>query len=514
MTFFFKAAKGVPARRGTDRPRHGVPMSVAAWVALGLGGAFLIGGTSLAAASPLSVGPLYEDEGGGQTVDPDAVAPPAEPAVSDPASDPAAPKPDKTEPAAAEPAKTEPAEPEDPNTWDLTKIFKTPEAWAEAAAALPAEIDSLTELEEGFTASASSVAAGLDRISAVARAVIDVYIYASLDYDTNVTDPARQAEAQSLYTRFQTKTSFVDPALLDLGAETLSAFIAAEPGLTVHDVMLKRLVRRAAHTLSEPEETIMARASDLRRIPRNVYEILSTGNMPWPEVTLSTGDTVRLDSVGYGRYRASPVRADRELVFQTFWSLYAEYEGTFGSLMASKVASTLFDTETRAYDSALSKALFNEAIPPGVYDTLIAEVRAGLPLLHRAFKIRARMLGVDDLQYHDIYPPLVSLDRTYPIEETKKLVLDGLAPLGADYGADLDTFDDQRWMHVLPTEGKRSGAYMNQWAYDAHPYILLNHTGTYNSVMTYAHEWGHAMHSVYTKRAQPWEKIDYATFIA
>ncbi|MEM8786178.1 MAG: hypothetical protein AAGF19_10010, partial [Pseudomonadota bacterium] len=78
MTFFFKAAKGVPARRGTDRPRHGVPMSVAAWVALGLGGAFLIGGTSLAAASPLSVGPLYEDEGGGQTVDPDAVAPPAE----------------------------------------------------------------------------------------------------------------------------------------------------------------------------------------------------------------------------------------------------------------------------------------------------------------------------------------------------------------------------------------------------------------------------------------------------
>jgi oligoendopeptidase F len=55
---------------------------------------------------------------------------------------------------------------------------------------------------------------------------------------------------------------------------------------------------------------------------------------------------------------------------------------------------------------------------------------------------------------------------------------------------------------------------MAGFAYDVHPYLLLNHNDTYSSLSTFAHEWGHAMHSLYARKAQPFETASYAIFIA
>jgi oligoendopeptidase F len=51
-------------------------------------------------------------------------------------------------------------------------------------------------------------------------------------------------------------------------------------------------------------------------------------------------------------------------------------------------------------------------------------------------------------------------------------------------------------------------------AYDVHPYVLLNFDNTLESVSTFMHEWGHAMHTLLANDAQPFEKADYSTFIA
>ncbi len=55
---------------------------------------------------------------------------------------------------------------------------------------------------------------------------------------------------------------------------------------------------------------------------------------------------------------------------------------------------------------------------------------------------------------------------------------------------------------------------MNPGAYDVHPYVLLNHNDDYASLSTFAHEWGHAMHTLYAKQAQPYETSNYAIFLA
>jgi len=124
------------------------------------------------------------------------------------------------------------------------------------------------------------------------------------------------------------------------------------------------------------------------------------------------------------------------------------------------------------------------------------------------------MLGVDEMRYYDIYPPLVSLDKEFDIETSKAITLDAMDVLGDDWVDMQREAMSGRWMHVYPSRGKRSGAYMSPGAYDVHPYLLLNHNDDFESLSTLAHEWGHAMHTLYSKQSQPFDTVFYSTFIA
>jgi oligoendopeptidase F len=171
--------------------------------------------------------------------------------------------------------------------------------------------------------------------------------------------------------------------------------------------------------------------------------------------------------------------------------------------------------EARKYPSALAMALDGPNIPESVYTRLVDGVNRNLPVFHRYLKLRKRMMGVDVLHYYDLYAPLVgSVDLKYSLDESEKLVVDALAPLGADYQAVVKRAFNERWIDMLPTEGKRSGAYSSGDAYDVHPYMLINYNGKYDDVSTVAHELGHAMHSYLSNKTQPYPLADYATFVA
>jgi oligoendopeptidase F len=89
-----------------------------------------------------------------------------------------------------------------------------------------------------------------------------------------------------------------------------------------------------------------------------------------------------------------------------------------------------------------------------------------------------------------------------------------VAPLGPDYVKAMKDGLANRWMDVFPRPRKLSGAHMAGAAYDVHPFLLINYTGNYESVSTIAHEWGHAMHTYLSNRAQPYPTSRYAIFVA
>jgi len=246
----------------------------------------------------------------------------------------------------------------------------------------------------------------------------------------------------------------------------------------------------------------------------SVYTILSNADLPWPTIKLADGTEAKLDQSGYTKYRAVDNRDDRKKVFDAFWGKWKEFERTFGVTLYEQMKRDAVLSKVRLYPDTLARALDRNRLPAAVYETLIAQTQANLPTLHRYFRLRGKMLGVSEMRYYDIYPPLVSGSPKFDIGQSKKLMLAAVAPLGDAYVAAMAKGLQERWMDVYPRPRKLSGAHMAGQAYDVHPYLLLNHNDDYESVSTLAHEWGHAMHSYLSNRTQPFPTANYATFIA
>lgn len=401
--------------------------------------------------------------------------------------------------------------------WDLADLYSGESDWQADYDLTRARIAGLVELKGTMGKRASALTAGLREISDTRKALYKIYVYASLinDEDQRVGDSQeRLAKARALSVEFSEAVSWLEPELIALGEKKINRYINSEADLEPFDFYLQDLIRSAPHRLDEQGESLLASASSLLSAPGGIYSLLVNADVPWPEITLSTGETVLLNQAGYSGNRSAANREDRKRVFDTFWSSWEQYIDSLGMILNTEVQANVFQAKARHYDSVLAQQLGEENLPESVYRTLVAEVNDSLPTLHRYFQLRARILGIEDMRYYDIYPPLVEMDTDFGIEESKRITLEVLKPLGEEYNTHLRTALNADWAHVYPQEGKRSGAYMNGSVYDVHPYVLLNHNDDYNALSTYAHEWGHAVHSMLANEAQPFEKADYSTFTA
>lgn len=405
----------------------------------------------------------------------------------------------------------------DQYAWDLGDIYADTGAWEAALEEVQAGIQGMHTFRGTLGRSAATLLECLELHSRVLKEMYRASSYASMRYheDTRVGVTAGMEQKAGLVaTRFSEAASFIEPEILSLGRDAVAGFMAEEPGLETYRHQLDDILRRSDHTRSASEEEIIAAASLVADTPAAGYAMLANADAPWPTVTLSDGTEFVLNQAGYSRYRSAENRDDREQVFRRFFDVWQQFARTCGTMLQAQVKRDVFYSRVRRYENSLEAALDADRIPVAVYHTLLEQANSHLHVLHRYFRLRARLMDLEQMQYWDIYPPLVSEDRAYPIELGEDLVLAAVEPLGEEASAALaDGFAD-RWMDVYPRQGKKSGAYMNGHVYDVHPYVLMNYNGDYESVSTLAHEWGHALHSYLTNRTQAFVNADYSIFLA
>jgi oligoendopeptidase F len=401
--------------------------------------------------------------------------------------------------------------------WDLRDLYPSDAAWETERQAILKAIPTLKAYKGRLGSDAATLKAASQAISDLNKRSSRLYTYASLKADEDLrvsVNQERKQQAQDVFTSLGEAIAWTNPEIVALGANRVNALIAADPGLNKFAFGLRDALRLAPHTLSPDEEQLLASASAPLAGPSDIRNQLAASDIPRPTVKLSDGKSIRLDDQGYTLARSALNRADRKQVFDQFWASYKAFENSLGASLASQIKGALFQAKARKYESALQQALDGNNLPEAVYRSLIAETNRGLPVLHRYFELRRKMLGLPDMGYWDIYPPLVKSDRTYSLAEMRQLTIDAVKPLGPDYVALFSEASSKRWMDPFPRQGKASGAYMNPGAYDVHPYLLLNLSDKYDGLSTYAHEWGHAMHSLLANAAQPFELSNYPTFTA
>ena len=399
--------------------------------------------------------------------------------------------------------------------WDLTRLYKDDAAWEQDLAGLDRQVQTVAAFA-GHLKEARTIREYLDASVALSRTLSNLYCYASM----RRSEDTRAEAAQSMYARISAAyagavaaLSFAEPEILALPEETLQE-IQKDDCLQEYRFVLENLVRQKPHTLSAPEEKLLASLSEVMGAPADIADSLQDADLTFDSVKDSAGEEHEVTGSNYILLQTSSDRTLRENSFRSFYKTYRNHINTFAATYAGAVKAATAEAAARHYESSRAMSMAGENIPAEVYDNLVASVRAHLPLMYRYVKLRKRLLGIQELHYYDVYAPLTGESTArYTYDQAKQMVLDAVAPLGEEYCAEVRRGFAQRWVDVYPNKGKSGGAY-STGTYDSEPYIMTNFTGTLDSVSTLAHEMGHSMHSLLSRRAQPAQYADYTLFVA
>jgi len=402
-------------------------------------------------------------------------------------------------------------------TWRLEDIFSSDDSWEK-------EYDDIKELlkEAGrfkgkLSDSADQLFEALQFQSKVSERMGRLYTYAHMRYDQDTGDSHYQgfnARAESLYSVLASEFSYIVPEILDMEESRIAQFLVENKDLQLYKKALEEINLQRGHVLTAEQEALLAQASEVLGASSTTFGMLNNADLEFPVIKDEDGQDVQISHGNYIRFLESSDRRVREESFKKVYETYGKFSNTFSSTLSGAVKKDNFYAKARNYESARQAALSANNIPESVYDNLVNTINKNLHLLHRYVKLRKKVLGIDQLHMYDLYTPLVKdVKMDIPYEEAKQLVIDGLAPLGEEYANILKEGFENRWVDVFENKGKRSGAY-SSGAYGTNPYILMNWQDNVNNLYTLAHEFGHSVHSYYTRKTQPYPYGDYSIFVA
>ena len=401
--------------------------------------------------------------------------------------------------------------------WRLEDMIENQETWERLYEEVSREADRYQEFKGTLGQSAQRLLEGLKFDDDISQKIERLYVYARMRSDEDTAGQQYQdmvSRAQSLSVRAAELSSYMVPEILAIPDEQMDAFRKSGNGLVLYDRLLSQLIKRKDHTLSDEMEALLAAAQDATQGGSQVFRMFNNADVRFPSIRGTDGREISVTHGTYISLMEHPDRRIRREAFQSLYGVYRQYSNTLASAFGANVKQAVFYAKARKYSSSREYFLSANEVPEAVYDRLISSVRKGLPVLHRYISLRKKLLKLNELHMYDVYVPLVSeADKHYTFEEAKKMVKEGLAPMGKEYLSLLEEGFGNRWIDVYENEGKRSGAY--SWGiYGCHPYVLLNFHGTLKDVFTLAHEMGHAIHTWYSNESQPYIYAGYKIFVA
>lgn len=307
--------------------------------------------------------------------------------------------------------------------------------------------------------------------------------------------------------------SFIVPEILAIPDDRFTQ-IRNDARLDFYAYYLDNIVRQKDHVLSLAEEKILAEASEMAAAPSTIFSMANDADLKIGSIKDEEEQEVELTKGNFIKYMESSDRRVRKDAFVTLYAAYGRQINTWAAMLNASVKAEVFYGRVRRYDSAIQSALDDDKVPLSVYDALIETVHSYLPHFQRYLALRKKTLGVEELHMYDIYVPFVKeMDAHIPFDEAKSIVREGLRPLGEEYLQVLDEGYRSGWIDVYENIGKTSGGY--SWGtYGSHPYVLLNHQDTLDSLFTLAHEMGHSLHTYFSNQNQEHLYAGYKIFVA
>ncbi|WP_346892183.1 M3 family oligoendopeptidase [uncultured Roseibium sp.] len=385
--------------------------------------------------------------------------------------------------------------------WDLTDLYQAIDA-PEVAADLAAGLDRAKTFEASYKGRLAELAA--DNVPALLTAIrayeeLEDHLgrlisYAGLVYSGNTTDPARQKFYGDVQEQITTAGSHLLFFTLEFNRIEDDVIEAAfkTPGLEHYRPWIEDLRKDRPYQLED-------------RVEQLFHEKSVTGRGAWNRLFDETIASLTFEVDGKElaieptlNFLQDPAPEKRKAAAEALAKTFSENLRIF-TLITNTLAKDkeISDRWRHFTDIADSRHLANR-VEREVVDAMVSAVRDAYPRLsHRYYVLKAKWLGMDQLNHWDRNAPLPKADtKVISWDEAKETVLSAYGAFSPDMADIAGRFFEKNWIDAPARSGKAPGAFAHPTVPSAHPYVLVNYQGKTRDVMTLAHELGHGVHQV------------------
>ena len=399
--------------------------------------------------------------------------------------------------------------------WDLTAYAKDDEDFLSRTKAL-AKYQNIFKSFEGKLSDDEKLLELLNLSSEYEKQLSLLYCYAMRKRDEDLTN-SKAIENLGVIEKIANQNAiaaaFITPEVGKFSNQKLN-FLMKNAKFSHFRLFFKDIIKEKPHILTKSEEKLLSGMGEFLGGFSDNHDAFSDADLKLSDVKDSHNKTHKFTQALYSKFMHSADRELRKNAFAEQNAAYGRYINLLASNYINEVKANCYFAKIRHYSSALESAIESEDAKIEVYKTLIESVHANLKLMYNYYAKKQKILGYDKFYIYDQFAPLKKMaTKTYTFEQAIELIKRAVAPLGEEYVSLIDRAVKEKWIDVMPNDGKAGGAY-SSGAYGAHPVVLTNFTGDLQSVTTLAHELGHAMHSYYSNANNIFEESDYVIFVA
>ncbi len=391
-------------------------------------------------------------------------------------------------------------------TWDLSELYKSVDD-KKIKTDIAAGIKAAEEFQKKYSGKMNKITKPADfaKMFAEYERCLEIvnkfmqFAFLNLSLDTSC------AKAKSLLSAAEEKCAEIENKLLFFRLELCEI---AEPSIKKlkaskelanysHQIDVIRAFK--PYQLSEKEEQIInIKNLNAKNYVVQLYDEFTASfrfkvKMPDGKVTEMNGSQLR-----NLRYHQSPElrKQSAELYFEKYRDNLLVLTGLYNMIVRDHAQ----ENKLRGYKRADEPRNISNEIDNKVIDALVEVTTKNSGLVHRYYKLKAKMLKVKKLNLYDIYAPTASQTQKFDWNEAREIVLESFKNFDPSFHKIASDFFNNKWIDARIGPNKKSGAYCSSSIPQLHPYVLMNYTGNLREVMTLAHELGHAIHAVLSSK--------------
>ncbi len=321
------------------------------------------------------------------------------------------------------------------------------------------------------------------------------YIYLRLNQDTDSQNQAvrsRLTQVQERIQKISNITLFFEINLSKIPTPLQKKFLANKK-LAPYSYFLKKIFDASKFVLSEPEEKII----NLKSLPAKTLWVDATKKVKGKLSVVHKGKKIPL-SEAESLVRQLPTQKERKELHVKIMDQYMTISDMAEAELNAVVINKKINDELRGHEMPYDSTILGYENDKATVLNLVNIVTKNFSVSQRFYALKRKMLGLKKMVYSDRSVPVGKTKKKISFEEAYQSLKSTFATLDPEFARILEMYAQNGQIDAYPKLGKGGGAYC--WANRNLPtYIFLNHTNTFDSLMTFAHEMGHGIHGELSK---------------